>query len=502
MKIGTWTPVPVPDSSGAGPTPDPWQDAAGGEDFSGVLATYDKDGARPSQDNASAESAQGRSDGTAANASGDASSESGSPASERVDTHQPASIVTLLSRAAISPAGAPGNAVKSGIDSASGAPPGAPATLDPDAVKSKSPAQQHRPGAALEAGSAADEPSGDRADAATPPASANAVGIAPDLISLLNSAIGQTAPLVTGPGARLADQGSAAAVLSAAGAARDAMGAKQAGHGPAAATHDGESVIPPEESTISLSHVATASQIAPQTKLAVSSALSGPEQPFPSPLQPDEGGKGTSAGGASTPEPAPTAVDPLAGGTEASAAAPIAPSAGNAAVLTPLARAVLDLAQAEPASPVNQANQPEASVIAPPPARTLTLQLSPANLGTITVRLHVTGSALDVDLTVSDPQTLGLINREHDTLAGALRDHDYDLNSLVIQGAPVDATSTGDQNAQTTGGRNQAAADHQTSSGSNPRGRDRPQSSARQERDDRPSPPDSPAARAGGLLFV
>ncbi len=81
------------------------------------------------------------------------------------------------------------------------------------------------------------------------------------------------------------------------------------------------------------------------------------------------------------------------------------------------------------------------------PARTLNLQLSPGTLGTVSIRLHLTGDALDLRLEVSNPQTLGLLSRERDSLVAALRDQATTVHSLTIQaGAPP---SPGGQDAST-----------------------------------------------------
>ncbi len=88
----------------------------------------------------------------------------------------------------------------------------------------------------------------------------------------------------------------------------------------------------------------------------------------------------------------------------------------------------------------------------PPAARTMTLELSPAHLGTVSIRLHVTGQTLDVELSVSSEQTLGLVSRERDALASALRDQSYDLNSLVIQSTMGAAGSSQDQYPSNQGG--------------------------------------------------
>ncbi len=80
------------------------------------------------------------------------------------------------------------------------------------------------------------------------------------------------------------------------------------------------------------------------------------------------------------------------------------------------------------------------------PARTMALQLSPAGLGTLTVRLHVAGRALDVQLEASDGRTAALIDRDRDVLSGALRGKDYQLQTLTV--TTHDATMPGGTHAE------------------------------------------------------
>ena len=75
------------------------------------------------------------------------------------------------------------------------------------------------------------------------------------------------------------------------------------------------------------------------------------------------------------------------------------------------------------------------------PARTMALQLSPAGLGTLTIRLHVAGRALDVQLETSDGNTAALIDRDRDALSVALSGKDYQLQSLSV--TTHDATMPG-----------------------------------------------------------
>jgi flagellar hook-length control protein FliK len=116
--------------------------------------------------------------------------------------------------------------------------------------------------------------------------------------------------------------------------------------------------------------------------------------------------------------------------------------------------AVRDIASAigslaSEAAPV-AATVPDAPTATPGVARTMTLQMNPADLGTVDIRMHMTGQTLDVQLTISNPQTLGVVSRERDTLTSALQGQNYELHSLVIQDGGA-AASSGGNNAATQG---------------------------------------------------
>ena len=139
-------------------------------------------------------------------------------------------------------------------------------------------------------------------------------------------------------------------------------------------------------------------------------------------------------------------------------------------------------------------------------ARTMTLELSPAHLGTVSVRLHVTGHTLDVELSVSSQQTLGLVSREQDALAKALRDQSYDLNSLVIQSTTGAAAASQEQYLTNQGGNGGGANadDSSARSGSGSgSGEGQQSSNARRSADrEEPGAGDGSGGRGGNGLFV
>lgn len=104
----------------------------------------------------------------------------------------------------------------------------------------------------------------------------------------------------------------------------------------------------------------------------------------------------------------------------------LSPAARQVAVA--LTRLAAETSVPSSAAPVHDMSPPRPAV-----ARTLTLQISPAALGTVAVRMHATGSTLDVRLTASDPQTAGLLSRERDALTASLQDRHATVLSLVIQ---------------------------------------------------------------------
>lgn len=143
-------------------------------------------------------------------------------------------------------------------------------------------------------------------------------------------------------------------------------------------------------------------------------------------------------------------------GQELSSSAAAALQQTAAHNLTPAQSAIRSIAAAvgelanQPASSV-QVPDPNAQQPAVAPARTMTLQMSPPDLGTVDIRLHVTGDSLDVQLKLSNSETLGMVHRDREALSAALQDQNYKLNSLVIQDGGASASSGG-QNAAAQGG--------------------------------------------------
>ena len=82
------------------------------------------------------------------------------------------------------------------------------------------------------------------------------------------------------------------------------------------------------------------------------------------------------------------------------------------------------------------------------PARTLTLQISPTDLGPVDVKMHMAADGLDIQLTIADQQTLGVVTRERDALTSALQGQHYAVHSLVIQDGGAAAQPGGQHASQ------------------------------------------------------
>ncbi len=425
MIVGTRMIAPAPVAEAA--TPDASADRAGAERFDDVLATVGDKGARhaPAQRNAEARAQRPGTDARAA----DAKPTDAKPTESKPTDAEPNDAKPL----GADPSGTEPAATK--------ATDAGPAGGDLAVLLARAAATDDAATGTTRATSGqaatADASTGDPPDATH--GAADAAGTTPQVattaaapVELLNLLAATLAPAGgTGPTA----QGTSRLGIPGSGAASRATPAGIAA-GTAATLP-----IPAADATVSLSHVAVTGQIAP-ARMPVGATDDAVPGAAPS-TAPAGGGDATASGTAAAAGDGAVAVSgpqPATG-----SGAPVPPPGAVLPVVNAVAGAVKALA--ETAAPSRAAEPPaDKTTTALAPARTLTLQLSPSNLGTVSIRLHVAGTTLDVGLTVSDPQTLGLMRREHDALAGALRDATYDLNSLTIQGAA--ATPAGDQNAQ------------------------------------------------------
>lgn len=102
--------------------------------------------------------------------------------------------------------------------------------------------------------------------------------------------------------------------------------------------------------------------------------------------------------------------------------------------------------------------QPDAPTEAPkPPARVLHIQLSPPQLGPMTIRMSMQNDGLMIQLQTANHETAQLINRDRDALSGMLRAAGYSVDGLNVQVTAADrglhgqAPGQGDNFNQTAG---------------------------------------------------
>src|SRR5690606_8388931 len=65
--------------------------------------------------------------------------------------------------------------------------------------------------------------------------------------------------------------------------------------------------------------------------------------------------------------------------------------------------------------------------------RHLTIQLEPAELGTVSIRMRLDGDVLELTLDAQKPATAELIRRDQGALSGLLRSAGYDVEGVIVQ---------------------------------------------------------------------
>ena len=143
----------------------------------------------------------------------------------------------------------------------------------------------------------------------------------------------------------------------------------------------------------------------------------------------------------------------------------------------------------------------------PDGGREIVIKLDPEHLGQVAIRLRLTGGAVDVNITVSNPGTLGTLDRDRHMLTAALASAGLSGDTLTLAtgstapaGGSSTATETGGQSASGQPQNGSAAASGDPS-GAGGRRRDGGASSS-DASDALPAPTESAGAapdRAGAL---
>ncbi|KAI95119.1 hypothetical protein T281_07240 [Rhodomicrobium udaipurense JA643] len=113
-------------------------------------------------------------------------------------------------------------------------------------------------------------------------------------------------------------------------------------------------------------------------------------------------------------------------------------STASGAVAQQVANAISAASSADTSQPTSRVALPAAETTQP--VRTLTLGLTPQNLGEVTVRLSMNGSKLSVVLSVEQPEAAQLLAQDRETLEGLLRSTGYKVDTVSIQLAPQPVT--------------------------------------------------------------
>ncbi|MBD8877024.1 flagellar hook-length control protein FliK [Roseibium polysiphoniae] len=93
-----------------------------------------------------------------------------------------------------------------------------------------------------------------------------------------------------------------------------------------------------------------------------------------------------------------------------------------------------------------------------PVLKTLDIQLTPIELGTVKVSLRLVGESVEVTVKTSNPQTAELLKQDRQMLDQMLRATGYKPDAITIQAAADDRPITSSQPGQQTGGSTQGEA--------------------------------------------
>ena len=153
--------------------------------------------------------------------------------------------------------------------------------------------------------------------------------------------------------------------------------------------------------------------------------------------------------------------------------------------------------------------QPIAALAAKPLAssvvKILHLELQPADLGTITIRMSLKQDALDIRVEASRYDTACMLQRDQDSLAKILTSAGYRIDGMTVVTAVTDGAAVSDGRSQaflpsSTPQHGEASQQESRSSGGRPNAEPSPRSSPGKQNDDNDK---SRTARgAGGDLYV
>ena len=141
-----------------------------------------------------------------------------------------------------------------------------------------------------------------------------------------------------------------------------------------------------------------------------------------------------------------------------------------------------------------------ASVAGSQPVKELEIQLDPADLGAMSVKMRLTDGKLSVVVEVSKPSTLKAVESDRDVIAQRLGSSVQALESLTIKPSAANSQTAGegaDASGQRPEGRDNAQSEARNSSGNSQSGRQAPRRDGSADQGSRQQPSYEPVAGRG-----
>ncbi|MDB5596822.1 MAG: putative Chemotaxis motD protein [Hyphomicrobiales bacterium] len=130
-------------------------------------------------------------------------------------------------------------------------------------------------------------------------------------------------------------------------------------------------------------------------------------------------------------------------------------------VADPIRQIVSEVSREVTASTASNSAQPADVTPGQQSTKTLHVQLEPESLGSVTVRMRLSGARLSIQLDVARPETLAMITRQQDVLHRSLGSEHCHVDSLTIRAAVAADAPAASQGAQSgtsqDSGRNSAS---------------------------------------------
>jgi chemotaxis protein MotD len=122
--------------------------------------------------------------------------------------------------------------------------------------------------------------------------------------------------------------------------------------------------------------------------------------------------------------------------------------------LSPVQQIATSIIEAADAASSQDGANPAPPAAAPEPARqslqalqVLDIKLEPADLGTVSVKMRLTGTKLELHIEVAQKDTLPLLHKEGDSLSSQLQSSGYSVESLTIKAAAENGGATAQQHS-------------------------------------------------------